>query len=162
MAKRSRSGRPRRVPSKVRKARKLVGEAFRRKGKQATEAQKEIQKRVRSEMTRFVSERFIAVPTKARARSIQARMSLAGVARRVASSEARAEYTRDRLGRFHRADGRIVSKANMKRSMAMRSYWNQVRIIGAALEIKTGEARKAYTLAGGEKGWQDFVGYPGK
>lgn len=160
MAKRSR--RSRRVPSKVREARKLVGEAFRRKGKQSREAKQKIEKRVRSEMTRFVSERFIDVPTKARARAIQGRMSLAGVARRAAESETRAAFTRDRLGRFHRSDGRIVSQANMRRALAMRSYWNQVRIIGAALEIETKQARKAYALAGGEKGWQDFVGYPGK
>jgi len=155
--------------SEVRNGRKLVTKALKIRGKKAREAKREIESKVRRQMVDFVQERFIDVPTKARAMAIQKRMSLAGVAKRVARSEIRARYTLDKQDRWHRPDGTFVPgktakqrAANVKRAQAVGAYWNQVKMIGAALELSTTEARKAYTDAGGEKGWQEFVGYPGK
>ncbi len=131
--------RPKASRSEVRKARKLISKAFQKKGKEARAAKRKIESRVRREMTAFVRDRFVDVRTKAQARSIQRRMSLAGVARRAGRSEVRARYTRDASGRWYRADGTPVpgkdikqQSANVKRAQSMAGYWNQVRIIAAA------------------------------
>lgn len=161
MPKRRRSRAPKDAsPADISKARRLVSQAFREKGKGARAARQEVQSRVRARMTDFVKERFLQVETKAQARGIQKRMSLAGAAHRVAESEARAAFTRDRTGRWHREDGRLVSAANMKRSQSMRAYWNQVKIIANALELNTKQAREVFRLGGGEEGWKELVKTP--
>ncbi len=145
----------------VREARALIHSAFKKRGRERKEASAEIRGKVRKRMAAFVKDRFIKVDTKAEARRITSRLSLAGAAHKVAQSEARAAFVRDRSGRWHkRSTGAFVSAANMKRSQGVRAYWNQVKIIREALKITTAEARKAYRVGGGEKGWRETVGTP--
>jgi hypothetical protein len=154
-------------PSKAQKqAARFVRKAFQKVGKKKRESAALLRKNLTAEMARVARETFISTdPRTGRARklskkesgAIARRLSLAGLASRVAREETRRDFTLDKRGRWHRADGRLISQANMRRSMSVRAYWNKVRIVAKAQEVSVAEARRALKIGGAEL-WEKVVG----
>ncbi len=91
------------------------------------------------------------------AESLSRRFSLAGVARRQAA-RTRTYYV-DARGRFRdnrpATRGRFISSTSARRRDSLAAYWATVKLIARAQGVTVAEARRAYTITGGEP-WREL------
>lgn len=129
------------------KAARTISRAMNKVARRRAVQSEEFRTKLRKVMREKIDEEFIDVTPEERKR-FQKQYTLSGLAGQVGRRKARAQWTFAREGLWRDPKGKFRKSSSFRRSAAMSTYWQKMRMLAEASELPVSQVRKAWKELG--------------